>query len=444
MFKQYQRSFITFLLMFILGVAFVRPHQVEAAVLQAKSVPASELSGVPAADWIQLVYKRVFEEKASAPGGARLYAYVGITLHEAVVPGIEGGKSLSGQLTDLPPMPAIEEGVAYDWSASMAGAMSVVVPGIFPGSANTQQAVQLLRESQINARKREVDAEIVDRSVAYGESVGKVILDWESKDNAKEAHAKGLEYVIPAGQLDAYVLTTANTKPVEPFWGTVRTFGLSNSAVCDSKQDMEFSEDSKSTFYAQALEVKNVGDKLTKEQKDIATFWVDTPGITGTPGGHWMALSAQLVGDLKLNLDKAVDTFAMVGIGVGDAFISGWNIKYLVLLMRPETYIHKYIDEKWQPFIQTPPFPEFISGHSIVSETAARILTAQFGTIAFADNTERFRNLPSRSFTSFEDAASEAGISRLYGGIHYRTGIEKGFDQGRCVASNILDRVKVR
>ncbi len=444
MFKQYQRQIITFALLVILGAAFARPHHVEAVVLQSVSVPASELSGVPAADWMQLVYKRVFAEKVSAPGGGRLYAYAGIALHEAVVPGIEGGKSLSGQVTNLPPMPAIEEGVAYDWIASMAGTMSVVVPGIFPGSADTQQAVQQLRDQQINARKRDVSADIVDRSVAYGESVGNVIIDWESKDNAKEAHEKGQAYVIPEGQLDAYVLTTAGTKPVEPFWGTVRVFGLPNSAACDETQDMEFSEDSKSTFYAQALEVKNVGDKLTKEQKDIATFWVDTPGITGTPGGHWLALSAQLVGDMKLTLDKAVDTFAMVGIGVGDAFISGWNIKYVVLLMRPETYIHKYIDEKWQPFVQTPPFPEFISGHSIVSETAARILTAQFGTIAFTDNTERFRNLDSRSFTSFEAAASEAGISRLYGGIHYRTGIEKGFDQGRCVANNILERVKVR
>ncbi|MEP6988632.1 MAG: vanadium-dependent haloperoxidase, partial [Chloroflexota bacterium] len=421
-----------------------RPHQVEAVALQAKSVQAAELSGIPAAEWAQLVYKRVFAEKVSAPAGGRLYAYAGIAMHEAVVPGIEGGKSLSGQVTDLPPMPAIDETLAYDWIASLAGTMSVVVPGIFPGSADTQTAVQLLRDQQINARKREVDADIVDRSVAYGESVGKLIMDWEAKDNAKEAHDKGTAYVIPAGQLDAYVLTTANTKPVEPFWGTVRVFGLPNSAVCDAKQDMDFSDDPKSTFYAQALEVKNVGDKLTKEQKDIATFWVDTPGITGTPGGHWVALTAQLIGDLKLDLGRSVDALAMVGIGVGDAFISGWNIKYVVLLMRPETYIHKYIDPKWQPFIQTPPFPEFVSGHSIVSETAARILTDIFGTMSFTDNTERFRNLDSRSFTSFENAASEAGISRLYGGIHYRTGIEKGFDEGRCVAASIIDRIKVR
>src|SRR5262245_56650577 len=143
MLKRYQRHIITFALLVALGLVFARPHQLEAVALQTTSVPASELSGAPAADWMNLFYKRVFAEKSSAPGGGRLYAYAGITLHEAVVPGIEGGKSLSGQLTDLPPMPAIEDGVAYDWIASMAGAMSVVVPGLFPGSADTQQAVQL-------------------------------------------------------------------------------------------------------------------------------------------------------------------------------------------------------------------------------------------------------------------------------------------------------------
>src|ERR1051325_10687009 len=106
MFKQYQRHIITCILVILIGAVFARPHQVEALALQAKSVPASELSGAPAADWMQLVYKRVFAEKVSAPGGGRLYAYAGIALHEAVVPGIEGGKSLSGQVTDLPPMPA--------------------------------------------------------------------------------------------------------------------------------------------------------------------------------------------------------------------------------------------------------------------------------------------------------------------------------------------------
>jgi hypothetical protein len=405
-----------------------------------QSLPAAQLDATPAVEWVRLLYARIQAESISAPAGARLYAYAGITVYESVVSGIPGDKSLSGQLTDMPEMPSIDADTEYDWSASLTGAMAVVVPGILPASEDTTRLVNTLRSSQLNGRKRTVAPDIVDRSIAYGEAVGKAVLDWASHDNAKEAHEKGESYVLPADISD-YVLTTAGTKPVEPYWGKVRPFGLPASNACDETQDMPFSTDPKSTFYAQAFEVKTTGDHLSQAQKDIATFWVDTPGITGTPAGHWMLITAQMVNQLHLNLDKAAEAFALVGIGVGDAFISGWNIKYVVILMRPETYINRYIDPTWRPYIQTPPFPEFISGHSIVSETASRILTSLFGTVAFTDNSERFRNLAPRSFTSFQAAASEAAMSRLYGGIHFRTGIEKGTDQGTCVAQYILERV---
>ncbi len=426
------------LLMCALFTAYHSPPRVLAQ--DTDSVPAAELDANPAVDWMKLLYDRIFAAKINPPAAARLYAYGGITEYEAVLPGMPGYISLSGQLTDMPDMPAIEADAVYDWSSSLTGAMSVLLPAILPANDETTQKINLLRQQQENARKRAVDPEIVDRSLAYGESVGQAIIAWAAADHAKEAEEKAKTYTLP-DDINSYVLTTEGTKPVEPYWGMVRPFGIPSSDACDSVQDMPFSEDPKSTFYQQALEVKNVGDHLTQEQKDIATFWVDTPGITGTPGGHWIMLMAQMASDLNLKLDRTVEGFALVGVGVGDAFISGWNIKYIVMLMRPVTYIQRFIQDSWQPFIQTPPFPEFISGHSIVSETAATLLTSLYGTVAFTDNTERFRNLQSRSFTSFQAAASEAAISRLYGGIHFRTGIEKGLDQGRCVARNILDRI---
>lgn len=437
------KKFTLLSLLMVFAFAFSGLAVPAAAQDAATSAPASELDAGPAVDWIKLLYDRIWTAKVNPPAAARLYAYGGVTAYEAVLPGIPGNLSLSGQLTDMPEMPAIDATLEYDWSSSLTGAMSIVVPAIVPPLDDTAQKVNLLRQQQINARKRAVDPEIVDRSVAYGESVGQAILEWASKDGAKEAQAKNADYTLP-DDINSYVLTTDGTKPTEPFWGTVRPFGIESSGVCDAVQDMEFSEDPSSTFYAQSLEVKTVGDNLTNEQKDIATFWVDTPGITGTPAGHWMMITGQMVDRLDLKLDKIVEAYALVGVGVGDAFISGWNIKYIVMLMRPETYIKRFIQENWQPFIQTPPFPEFISGHSIVSETAATLLTSLFGTVSFTDDSERFRNLEPRSFTSFQAAASEAGISRLYGGIHYRTGIEKGLDQGRCVAGNILDRISFR
>lgn len=435
------RKEIMFIGLLVITLVF-RPATQTLEAFQTETSPlASELDATPMVDWVKVLYERIMAEKINPPAAARLYAYAGITLYEAVLPGIPGNLSLSGQATDMPEMPAIEADVVYDWSASVTGAMSVLVPAILPENADTTQAVDLLRQQQVNARNRDIDAEVVERSLAYGESVGNAILAWSQTDYAKEAHAEAADFVLETDETSAYVLTTEGTKPVEPYWGKVRPFGIVASNVCDQALDLEFSTDPSSSFYAQALEVKTTGENLTPAQEDIINFWVDTPGITGTPAGHWMQIMGQLVPQLGLNMDRAGEGFAMVGIAVGDAFISGWNTKYIVMLLRPETYIHQYIDPNWQPYVQTPPFPEFVSGHSIVSQTAASVLTSVFGTVAFQDDSERFRNLPRRSFTSFQAAASEAGISRLYGGIHYRTGIEKGLDQGRCVAANILERI---
>jgi hypothetical protein len=209
---------------------------------------------------------------------------------------------------------------------------------------------------------------------------------------------------------------------------------------------MPFSPGPDSAFYAQANEVKEVGENLTQLQQEIARFWVDTPGQTGAPSGHWVSIENQIVELLDLNLGRASEMYALVGMAMGDAFISAWALKYEVMLLRPETYIHEYIRRTWQPYIQTPPFPEYPSGHSVVSGAAQEVLTTMFGVVAFTDRTHIiYEHEPlQRSFTSFEAAASEAAISRLYGGIHYRAAIENGLRQGECVAQQVLANVQLR
>jgi hypothetical protein len=209
---------------------------------------------------------------------------------------------------------------------------------------------------------------------------------------------------------------------------------------------MPFDTDPDSAFYAQANEVKEVGENLTQEQQETARFWVDTPGQTGAPSGHWVAIENQIVEQLSLNLGRASEMYALVGMALADSFISAWALKYEVMLLRPETYIHEYIRRTWQPYIQTPPFPEYPSGHSVVSGAAAEVLTTMFGVVAFTDRTHIiFEHEPlQRSFTSFEAAATEAAISRLYGGIHYRVAIENGVRQGECVAQQVLTNVQLR
>jgi membrane-associated phospholipid phosphatase len=129
---------------------------------------------------------------------------------------------------------------------------------------------------------------------------------------------------------------------------------------------------------------------------------------------------------------------ARVGIAVADAFISCWHEKYRFDLVRPVSYVRRHIDPQWEPLLITPPFPEYPSGHSTQSAAAATVLTAFFGeNYAFDDRTGERDGLEPRSFTSFWAAAEEAGMSRLYGGIHFRSAIEAGLEQGRCVGAYV-------
>jgi PAP2 superfamily protein len=404
--------------------------------------PAAQLDPSVLIKWMQLLYDRVQAESISAPGASRLYAYAGVTAYQSVLPGIPEGISMAGQLTNLPEMPIPEEVGEYDWPSSANAALSTVITGLFPNAADTQKAAQTLRDSLEGARKKVVSADVVKRSMTFGDTVGNAVLDWVALDNFAETRT--MVWNMPTGDPSLWVPTAPGMKAVEPFWGQIRPFALYYADACAQKHNMPFSTDPKSTFYAQALEVKTTGDNLTNEQKDTARFWVDTPGQTGTPAGHWVLIESQTIDLLGLKLDRSAMMYALVGVSLGDSFISAWSLKYQINLLRPVTYINAYIDPQWQPFIASPGFPEYPSGHSVVSGAAAEVLTGMFGTVAFTDSSGRRRNLPERSFTSFQAAAMQAGISRMYGGIHYREAIENGLRQGQCIGQQVLNYVLLR
>ena len=145
----------------------------------------------------------------------------------------------------------------------------------------------------------------------------------------------------------------------------------------------------------------------------------------------------------NLDLDKGIMVHALAAATLMDAFISCWDEKYRSSRIRPETVINRYIDPKWQPLLQTPPFPEYTSGHSVVSTAVSEILTYLLGdNFAFRDDTEVIFDLPVRDFRSFRQASEEAAISRLYGGIHYRDAIVNGQEQGRAIGGFIIEKLK--
>ncbi|HLU49576.1 MAG TPA: vanadium-dependent haloperoxidase, partial [Planctomycetota bacterium] len=234
-------------------------------------------------------------------------------------------------------------------------------------------------------------------------------------------------------------------------WGTLRTFALADADGCPAAAHPTFSTDSGSEFYAHALIVFNktgdAGANLSQEEFDIAMYWADFGG-TGTPPGHWVAIAGIVAAQEAVSLDRAAEAYARVGMAVADGFIACWRTKFTTYLQRPITYIQANIPggADWDPIINTPNFPTYTSGHSTQSGAAAAVLTDLFGPVAFTDTTHTDLNpelmLGERMFANFAQAASEAAVSRLYGGIHYVFDNELGVDQGNCIGAIINSRVK--
>lgn len=409
-----------------------------------ESIPTVEHEPTVAVEWMDLLYRIVEGEALSAPAAARVYGYGGVTLYEAVVNGMPENFSLTGQVQDLPMMPLPDDGVVLDWPSVANGAMAVVVPSLLHDpSETTLTAIANKRMEMVELRSIEVDGTVLEGSLAYGESLGLLLNEWIASDGYTDF--VDLSYELPTGGPEVYVLTNPDIAPIEPYWGTLRPLAMYYPEVCNLPLNVSFSEDPGSTFYEQALEVKNVADNRTEEQEEIARFWVDTPGITGAPSGHWVSIQIQLVEQLDMNLQQAVGMFVQTNMAISDAFISAWVLKYEVMLLRPETYIQTYIQRNWQPYVSSPAFPEYPSGHSVVSGAAAEVLTHLLGQVAFTDRTHIiYDHEPlQRSFRSFEHAEHEAAFSRMYGGIHYRVAIENGVRQGRCVGQQVIDNIRL-
>jgi hypothetical protein len=227
--------------------------------------------------------------------------------------------------------------------------------------------------------------------------------------------------------------------PLLPAWGENRSFAMPDGASCPLPPPPDYSEDPASAFHREAMEVYDTTLNLTPEQEVIARFWSDDPMLSPTPPGHWISITLDILAQEKAGLDRSADLLMRLGIAMADAFIGCWNAKFQYDLLRPVTYIKRVIDPAWEPLLITPPFPEYPSGHSTQSGAAAAVLTSFYGDdFRFTDRTHERDGLAPRHFSSFDAAAREAGISRLYGGIHFRSAIDRGLEQGRCIGAHTV------
>jgi hypothetical protein len=390
----------------------------------------------------------------SPPVASRIYFYSGVAAYETVLRASPNSDyvSLSNQLNGLKELPFPSKKVVPVIS-TLSAFYNTALHYVFSEEVLKNSFVKALSNFD-NVKKK--DLELYKRSVDYGKQISDSIFQWSKSDGYAETR-KLRRYSFSKSPGKWTPTPPAYMAAVEPYWGKMRTAVAESSTVCTIADPESFSTDTSSSFYRHAKEVYEVKNNLSEEQTAIANFWDCNPFNVNTnghlmfavkkisPGAHW--LNIVLIASKKNHADlmKTTAAYVLTGIAVYDAIIHCWAEKYKENLIRPETYINNLIDANWRPLLQTPPFPEYPSGHSVISFAAATVLTDFFGdNFSFNDDSENNYGLPARQFSSFINAANEAAISRLYGGIHYREAIENGQSLGKKTGEYVLKKIKIK
>jgi PAP2 superfamily protein len=426
-------------------------------VLQGCAAPGAQTAPPPDAELLHSAMKQltgvIVYDIFSPPQASRVYAYSTIAAYEALRQGHPEYRSFAGQLNGLKTVPAPQPGAEIYYPLAGVHAFMTVGKALTFSRAR-MDSLRFVMHQQV--RSLGVSRGVFDRSVAYGELVAQHILSWASTDNYLQT--RGMPKFTVTSAAGRWVPTPpAYMDAVEPNWARVRPFLMDSASQFRPKPPLAFDTAAASPFFREVREVYEVRKGLTDEQRNIAAFWDCNPYVMHvqghamfatkkiTPGGHWMGIVGVAARQSGANLMRSSDAYARTAVALADGFLSSWDEKYRSNFIRPETIINAYIDEQWEPLLQTPPFPEHTSGHSVISTAAAQVLTDEFGSaFAFVDSTEADYGLPVRRFSGFEQAAAEAAISRLYGGIHYRRSIEEGVIQGRKVGELVVRRVHTR
>ena len=392
----------------------------------------------------------------SPPQASRIYVYPSIAAYECLVS--ENGskyQTLAGQLTALNALPQPESGKEYCFPLASIHAFLTVGKALIFSEATIETF-----ESEIYAEFESIKmpAAVYKRSMEYGNAVAQHILAWADTDNYKQTRTFP-KFSIRTEEDARWQPTPPDYMDgIEPHWREIRPFVLDSAQQFVPPPPTPFDMDKKSKFYQELMEVYQALDANDKEERiEIAKFWDCNPYVSHhqghvmfatkkiTPGGHWIGITQIVSQKADMDFMQTIEAYTLTSIALADAFISCWDEKYRSNLIRPETVINRHLDEDWLPALQTPPFPEYTSGHSVISRAAAIALTSLLGdNFSFNDTTEEEYGLPARQFNSFIHASEEAAISRLYGGIHYRPAIDYGVEQGEKVGKFIVQELKMK
>jgi hypothetical protein len=392
----------------------------------------------------------IMEDLFSPAVASRVKVYPNVAAYEILC--LKGGglHSFQGKLTGLGPIPKPSQKV--DFSLSALFAFSTVAKKLVYSEYIFDAFEE--KEKKIWKSTHKKDSSLLNPSKEYGMEVAQFIIAWMKKDNYD--YTRTLSRYVLSDSAGAWIPTGPGyANALEPNWGMMRSLIFDSTTMIKAIPNFPYSEDKNSAFYKNALEVYNQSQNLDTAKRLTAWYWDDNPNILKSEGhvnyfihkvspcGHWVRIAAQAVKNRGLDEFKTTEVFTMLSIGIFEAFIGCWKEKFASNSLRPETYINRVISPQWKSYIETPPFPEYTSGHSAISASAAGVLNAIFGkTFAFTDNTNELFNAGTRTYSSFDEAAWEVSLSRFYGGIHYMIGVEEGNKQGYFIANKILEKFK--
>ena len=390
----------------------------------------------------------------SPPVASRIYAYPNIAAYEVL--NAENGKyqSLTNQLNGLKKIENLPKNQEINKPlAALIAYLDVAKELVF-----SKEELIAVKDS-LNIHWKSINKKEFLAAEKYGLAVSSHIIDWMKKDNYIETRTMPNFNVHSDDPSRWQPTPPAYMNGIEPNWNKIRPFVLDSAAQFKPIPPPTFSLEKRSDFYKEVMDLYEMTNNIrkngdTSEEVAIAQFWDCNPYVSVnkghfmfaskkiTPGAHWIGICKIATKKSNSDFEKTVFAYTKTSIAIVDGFISCWDEKYRSNLIRPETLINKYIDNTWTPLLQTPPFPEYTSGHSVVSGAASEVLTNIFGDdFAFEDTTEIPYGLPVRNFTSFRNAAKEAAISRLYGGIHYNSAVKNGLSQGILLGKFVNEKL---
>lgn len=391
----------------------------------------------------------------SPPVASRIYAYPNVAAYEIMAQGNSNYRSLAGQLNELTPVPKAADSTVNFRLAALIAHMEVSKKLIF-----SEDRMEAYQDSLYGIWEAQ-NAEDLQKAKQYGKVVSDHIKAWLNNDYYNQTRTMP-KFTVNTDDPSRWQPTPPSYMDgIEPHWNKIRPMVLSTPDQFKPTPPPPFSMEKDSDFYKELQEVYDVSQEITSkgdesEEVEIARFWDCNPYVSVTrghlmfatkkitPGAHWIGITKIATKKADIDFDATVHAYTKSSVAMFDAFISCWDEKYRSNLIRPESLINQNIDENWEPILQTPPFPEYVSGHSVVSGSAATVLTSIFGdNFSFLDDTELPYGLPVRSFESFNKAAQEAAVSRLYGGIHYRAAIDEGLDQGINIGNWVIQNLEM-